>query len=98
LVSEVSATVHRWCGRGSKYWWICKTVSGRVDPNKLIAYNIPLEKIKMAIERSNRDVGGSVIEMAEREYMVRGLGYIKNIDDIKSIPVGVDKKWDADIN
>ncbi|MEK6545311.1 MAG: efflux RND transporter permease subunit, partial [Nitrospinota bacterium] len=62
-----------------------------VDPNKLIAYNIPLEKIKIAIERSNRDVGGSVIEMAEREYMVRGLGYIKTVDDIKSIPVGVDK-------
>jgi len=62
-----------------------------VDPNKLIAYNLPLEKIKMAIERSNRDVGGSVIEMAEREYMVRGLGYIKSVDDIKSIPVGVDK-------
>ncbi|MBI3599755.1 MAG: efflux RND transporter permease subunit, partial [Nitrospinae bacterium] len=62
-----------------------------VDPNKLIAYNLPLEKIKRAIERSNRDVGGSVIEMAEREYMVRGLGYIKNVDDIKSIPVGVDK-------
>ena len=62
-----------------------------VDPNKLIAYNLPLEKIKMAIERSNRDVGGSVIEMAEREYMVRGLGYIKTVDDIKKIPVGVDK-------
>src|SRR3990170_8319958 len=62
-----------------------------VDPNKLIAYNLPLEKIKMAIERSNRDVGGSVIEMAEREYMVRGLGYIKSLDDIKKIPVGVDK-------
>ena len=62
-----------------------------VDPNKLIAYNLPLEKIKMAMERSNRDVGGSVIEMAEREYMVRGLGYIKSVDDIKSIPVGVDK-------
>ena len=62
-----------------------------VDPNKLIAYNLTLEKIKTAIERSNRDVGGSVIEMAEREYMVRGLGYIKTIDDIKSISVGVNK-------
>jgi Cu(I)/Ag(I) efflux system membrane protein CusA/SilA len=62
-----------------------------VDPNKLSAYNLPLEKIKIAIERSNRDVGGSVIEMAEREYMVRGLGYIKNVEDVKSIPVGVDK-------
>lgn len=62
-----------------------------VDPNKLLAYNIPLNKIKMAIKRSNNDVGGKLIEMAETEFMVRGLGYIKSIDDLKSIPLGVDK-------
>ncbi len=62
-----------------------------VDPNKLVAYNIPLNKIKMAIQRSNNDVGGKVIEMAETEFMVRGLGYIKNVEDVKNIPVGVDK-------
>lgn len=61
-----------------------------VDPNKLIAYNIPLSKIKHAIKRSNRDVGGRLVEMAETEFMVRGLGYIKNIDDVKTIPLGVD--------
>ncbi|MCF7802547.1 MAG: efflux RND transporter permease subunit [Candidatus Marinimicrobia bacterium] len=62
-----------------------------VDPNKLLAYNIPLNKVKMAIKRSNNDVGGRLVEMSETEFMVRGLGYIKNIDDIKSIPVSVDK-------
>lgn len=61
-----------------------------VDPNKLLAYNIPLNKIKMAIKRSNNDVGGKLIEMAETEFMVRGLGYIKSIDDLKKVPLGVD--------
>ncbi len=63
-----------------------------VDPNKLIAYNIPLHKIIMAIKRSNNDVGGRLLEMSESEFMVRGLGYIKNLDDLKKIPVGVDAK------
>ena len=63
-----------------------------VDPNALQRYNIPLEKIKMAIKMSNRDVGGRLIEMAETEYMVRSTGYIKSIDDLNSIPVGADDK------
>ena len=63
-----------------------------VDPNKLIAYNLPLHKIVKAIKRSNNDVGGRLLEMAETEFMVRGLGYIKNIQDIKEIAVGVDAK------
>jgi len=61
-----------------------------VDPNALLRYNIPLNKIKMAIKMSNNDVGGRLVEMAETEYMVRGLGYIRSIEDIKIIPVGVD--------
>lgn len=61
-----------------------------VDPNALLRYNIPLTKIKMAIKMSNRDVGGRLVEMAETEYMVRGLGYIRSIDDLNSIPVSVD--------
>jgi len=61
-----------------------------VDPNVLANYNIPLSKVKRAIQRSNNDVGGRLIEMAETEYMVRGLGYIKSIEDLKVIPVGVD--------
>ncbi len=62
-----------------------------VDPNALMAYNIPLSKVKNAIKRSNNDVGGRLVEKSETEYMVRGLGYIKSIDDLKIIPVGVDK-------
>ncbi|HCL30887.1 MAG TPA: CusA/CzcA family heavy metal efflux RND transporter, partial [Candidatus Latescibacteria bacterium] len=59
-----------------------------VDPNKLVAYNIPLQKVRHAIMRSNNDVGGKVIELAESEFMVRGLGYIKDLDDLRSVPVG----------
>ncbi len=60
-----------------------------IDPNKLLAYNIPLSKIFHAIMHSNNDVGGRVIEISGREYFVRGLGYIKNIQDIENIPVSV---------
>ncbi|MFQ5466048.1 MAG: efflux RND transporter permease subunit, partial [Thermodesulfobacteriota bacterium] len=63
-----------------------------VDPNKLIAFNIPLSKVKHAIKRSNADVGGKLIEMAETEFMVRGLGYIKSLEDIRNISVGVDSR------
>ncbi|MFZ0427567.1 MAG: CusA/CzcA family heavy metal efflux RND transporter, partial [Acidobacteriota bacterium] len=61
-----------------------------VDPNKLRAYNIPLSKIRAAVQRSNNDVGGRVLEMAETEFMIRGLGYIKNPEDIREIVLGVD--------
>jgi len=61
-----------------------------VDPNVLSAYGIPLAKVRQAIQRSNQDVGGRLVEMAETEYMVRGLGYIRSIDDLRQIPVGVD--------
>jgi Cu(I)/Ag(I) efflux system membrane protein CusA/SilA len=63
-----------------------------VDPNKLLAYNIPLGKVKHAIKRSNNDVGGRLVEMAETEFMVRGLGYIKSIEDIKNVVVGMGGK------
>ena len=61
-----------------------------VDPNKLIAYNISLNTITKAIRRSNNDVGGKLLEMSETEFMVRGLGYIKTLEDIEEIPLGVD--------
>jgi len=61
-----------------------------IDPNAINRYNIPLDKIKMALQQSNNDVGGRVIEVAETEYMVRAQGYIHSIEDINSIPVGVD--------
>lgn len=61
-----------------------------VDPNKLAAYNIPLAKVRTALSRSNNDVGGRLVEMGETEFMVRGLGYIKSIQDIENVPLGVD--------
>ena len=61
-----------------------------VDPNRLAAFNMSLQKVRTAIQRSNSDVGGRLIELAETEFMVRGRGYIQSIDDIEGIPVGVD--------
>jgi Cu(I)/Ag(I) efflux system membrane protein CusA/SilA len=63
-----------------------------VDPNMLVAYDIPLGKVRRAIQRSNQDVGGRLIEMAETEYMVRGLGYIRSVQDLESIAVAVDER------
>ncbi len=63
-----------------------------VDPNKLRAYNISMQKIKKAIQRSNNDVGGKLVEMGETEFMVRGLGYIKSIDDLYNIALDVDER------
>jgi len=61
-----------------------------VDPNKLRGYNIPISKIRMAVERSNSDVGGSSLEASEKEFMIRGLGYIKSLEDVKKIVVSTD--------
>jgi Cu(I)/Ag(I) efflux system membrane protein CusA/SilA len=63
-----------------------------VDPNMLVAYNIPLGTVRTAIQRSNKDVGGGLIEMAETEYMVRGLGLIRSVQDLESIAVGADER------
>jgi Cu(I)/Ag(I) efflux system membrane protein CusA/SilA len=61
-----------------------------VDPNKLLAYDLPIQRIRRAIQRSNSDVGGKLIEMGEMEFMVRGLGYIQSKEDLESISLGVD--------
>ena len=63
----------------------------KVDPDKLRAFNIPLSHIQMAIKRGNQEIGASVVEMAEAEYMVRATGYLKNEQDIGNIPLGVNK-------
>ena len=60
-----------------------------VSPEKLRAYGIPLSRLSNAIRAANQEVGGSVIEMAEAEYMVRTRGYLKDIEDIKTIPISV---------
>ena len=56
-----------------------------VDPEKLRAFGIPLNKIVDAVRASNVDVGGSTVEMSEREYMVRGEGYLKSTKDIEQV-------------
>ncbi|WP_077340899.1 efflux RND transporter permease subunit [Pseudocolwellia agarivorans] len=61
----------------------------QVDPNKLRAYNIPLSHVQMALKRGNQETGASVVEMAEAEYMVTTTGYIKSIEDIEAIPLGL---------
>ncbi len=58
-----------------------------VDPQRLAAYGIALQHVRMALERSNRDVGGRLLELGEREYIVRGKGYLKGLDDIRQIPL-----------
>src|SRR5713226_1838529 len=56
-----------------------------VDPAKLRGYGIALSQVTDAIRKSNMDVGGRVIEMSEREYMVRGQGYLRGINDLEQI-------------
>ena len=60
-----------------------------VDPNRLRAYGIPLSRVRTAIQRGNQEVGGSVIEMAEAEYMVRATGYVQGIEQLEQIPLGL---------
>jgi Cu(I)/Ag(I) efflux system membrane protein CusA/SilA len=60
-----------------------------VDPVRLRAYGITLQGVRQAIQRSNADVGGRVVEMSEREFMVRGLGYVKDVRDLEQVVLGV---------
>jgi Cu(I)/Ag(I) efflux system membrane protein CusA/SilA len=62
-----------------------------LDPRKLLAYHISPMQIMEALKRSNNDVGGEVIDHAGYELMIRGLGYLKTIDDMKEIPLGVSR-------
>ncbi|MFQ5450440.1 MAG: efflux RND transporter permease subunit [Nitrospinaceae bacterium] len=63
-----------------------------VQPETLLAYHLPLKTILDAVKKSNNDVGARVLEISGSEYMVRGRGYIKSLEDIRDIPVGTDKK------
>ncbi len=62
-----------------------------LDPNSLLAYNISLEKVMNAIREGNNDVGGRLVELSGREYMVRGRGYVKSLSDIENIVVGTNE-------
>ena len=64
----------------------------KVDPEKLKALNIPLDVIKVAIQQSNQEVGASVVELAEAEYMVRASGYVQSTQDLENIPLGMNLK------
>ncbi|WP_417348105.1 efflux RND transporter permease subunit [Ferrimonas sp.] len=60
-----------------------------VDPHKLALYKLDIGRVKMAIDRANAEVGGSVVEMAEAEYMIRSKGYRQSLADFAEIPLGV---------
>jgi Cu(I)/Ag(I) efflux system membrane protein CusA/SilA len=60
-----------------------------VNPDALRIYDIPLHKVMMAVKKSNRDVGAKTIEINKAEYLVRGLGYVKSIEDIEKAVVDV---------
>ncbi len=62
-----------------------------VDPDKLMAFGLPLSTVRRAIQRNNNEVGGRLLELAETEFMVRSNGYIQSIDDLKNIAVSVDQ-------
>jgi len=58
-----------------------------LDPDRLRAYNVPHAKVIEAIKNANQEIGGSVLELGEAEYMVRVGGYLKSLDDFRAIPV-----------
>ena len=64
----------------------------KVDPEKLRAFGIPLSHIQQAVQRSNQEIGASVVEMGEAEYMVSVSGYLQNRADLESIPLGMNVK------
>src|SRR3990172_4562980 len=59
-----------------------------IDPNRLLAFNIPIMAVMDAVKKSNRDVEGRVLEFSGIEYMIRGRGYIKGLKDLENIAVG----------
>lgn len=60
----------------------------QVHPDKLRAYGIPLSLIQNALREANQEVGASVVEMAEAEYMLRASGYLQSVEDIGNVPLG----------
>lgn len=62
-----------------------------LDPNRLRAFGLTLDQVKQAVLKGNQEVGGSVLEMAEAEYIVRARGYLQSIKDIEQLPVSIGK-------
>ena len=63
-----------------------------VDPTKLRAYNLSISEVAMAVKRSNGEVGGRSIELAEKEFILRVRGYVNKLDDLRKVTVGVGDK------
>ena len=59
----------------------------QLDPNKLLAYGIPLSTVLDRVKSSTNEVGGRVLELSGTRYMIRGLGYLKSLDDLANVPV-----------
>ncbi|MDP3143037.1 MAG: CusA/CzcA family heavy metal efflux RND transporter [Candidatus Omnitrophota bacterium] len=68
-----------------------------VEPNKLLAFNIPITEVVEAIRKGNNDVGGRLIEFSGAEYMVRGRGYARSVKDIENIVVAAEHKTGSPI-
>ena len=66
-----------------------------IHPNKLLAYGIPLDDVMKAIQTSNNDVGGRVLEFNGTEYMVRGRGYVRKPEDLEKVVLRVNEQGDA---
>ena len=60
-----------------------------LDPARLRAYRLTLERVLDAVKGANNETGGSVLELAEAEYMVRARGYLRSLDDFRQIAVGI---------
>jgi len=63
-----------------------------IDPNRLLAFNLPLTKVIESVRNGNQEVGGRLLEFSGAEYMVRGRGYAKSVQDLEDIVVGTDQK------
>jgi Cu(I)/Ag(I) efflux system membrane protein CusA/SilA len=70
------------------YGGFVKQYQIEIDPNALIAYNLPIDMVASQVRKSNKDVGGRVVEWTGREYMVRGRGYIQSVADVEQIALG----------
>ena len=60
----------------------------QLDPNKLLAYNIPLSTVIDRVKASTNEVGGRVLDLSGAEYMIRGLGYLHSLNDLETVAVG----------
>ncbi|WP_293394441.1 efflux RND transporter permease subunit [Nevskia sp.] len=60
-----------------------------LDPDRMRALGVTIDKVKSALRDSNNETGGSVLELGEAEYAVRATGYLKSLDDFRTVPVGL---------